>query len=1375
MTVRPIFGQKKLSRKPTVLVAGAIGWLASLASLSAGSFSTDFNSSLPSGTAVFGSATNDLVGGFTNSGCIKLTTTAGGTGSFIITNDLDTGTAPVSLTARFKALVGGGTGADGFSFNFAPDLPLAGFGEDGAGTGLTVAFDTFNNGAPDYLGIGVRVGGVEIASYPFSGLRAGTFVDVVIALHPDGALDVTYDGTYAFTNQPTGFTPTAGSLFGFGARTGGSTDNHFIDNLSIATKTSGVAYVDYFFPQGRNVRADAPINIILKDFNTLVNVSKITLTLDGSSVTPTITQSAPHTAVSYQPPGIFTSGSSHTVNLVYADNASPTPNTNTLAYGFTVSAFSTLPTNLVANPAYVSGFQGFFTRYSQIADSGSRDIIRAELQLANLLIDGSTGLPYDNLAAPNPANSTFTYVETNVINYGFPVGSTGNFPSDTDVPGVPGPTTGNGNNYALDAVAYLHLSPGLYTLGVNSSDGFKLTVADSADTFALQEAIFSSVRAAADSTASFAVALDGYYPFRLVYFTGDPAYAPGPGTTLPSVEFFDVDATGNKVLINDTNVLGYVPAFRTAQTKPYVRSVDPDIGETGVPGNSAMTATLVDGSLTVQTNTILLQINGATVAPTINSNAGVYTVSFQPATVFLPNSSNSVSLAFTDSGANRRTNTWSFTVANIMSPIWSVAAVNNTWVTAGSTERGLAYNPKTGHLILVSRAASPAPAAGLGIAILDSNTGSVITNMDIGDIATTGVGTFRLSMVDVADDGAIYVCNLTTSATVPFRIYRWANESAAPQLVYSANPIGGASRCGDDFRVRGSGAGTQIIACGNSAVTTIPVFTTTDGTNFNGTALSISGIAANVLRLGLAWGCGNTFYGETTGQPVSYVGFTGVPSTAANLIASYGIYDINTNQAMGPIGLDIANQRLIGNQTVAPHNINLYDVPTLAPTPTRNFPIDQRNYASQNTSFGTGSVDFTSDGSRVFCLDTGNGIIAFSLIPRGAAINICAQPRTNIVAGIGSLGFMDVTAIGAPQKYQWRFNATSPVAPGTPILNATNRTLDISNVQPNQLGFYSVVISNTALFTSVTSSVAILDTQMVITNQPASQVVAVGGTATFTVGVSNGVPAYSYQWKFNGANVGANSSSYTVSNAQGTNGGAYTVVITDSLGQTVASQTAALTVGTVGTGTGLAGDYYSGQLKTFNGPVTLSRVDPTVDFDFGTGSPDPSISVDTFTIRWTGKVQPFYSQTYTFYTTTDDGARLWVNGQLLVDSWIDQGPTEHSGTIALAANQKHNLLMEYYENAGGATARLSWSSTNQVKGIIPQTQLYPGASPVQPGVSSSLVNGTNVVINWSGTYQLQTATSVAGPYSDVTGVILGPYTNSITADPARFFRLNFTY
>jgi hypothetical protein len=94
---------------------------------------------------------------------------------------------------------------------------------------------------------------------------------------------------------------------------------------------------------------------------------------------------------------------------------------------------------------------------------------------------------------------------------------------------------------------------------------------------------------------------------------------------------------------------------------------------------------------------------------------------------------------------------------------------------------------------------------------------------------------------------------------------------------------------------------------------------------------------------------------------------------------------------------------------------------------------------------------------------------------------------------------------------------------------------------------------------------------------------------------------------------------------------------------------------------------------------------------------------------WTGLVQPQFSETYTFYTTTDDGTRLWVNGQLVVDRWVDQGATEAHGSITLQGSQKYPITMEYYENGGDASATLAWSSPSTTKTIIPQSQLYPVA------------------------------------------------------------------
>jgi glucose/arabinose dehydrogenase len=142
------------------------------------------------------------------------------------------------------------------------------------------------------------------------------------------------------------------------------------------------------------------------------------------------------------------------------------------------------------------------------------------------------------------------------------------------------------------------------------------------------------------------------------------------------------------------------------------------------------------------------------------------------------------------------------------------------------------------------------------------------------------------------------------------------------------------------------------------------------------------------------------------------------------------------------------------------------------------------------------------------------------------------------------------------------------------------------------------------------------------------------------------------------------------------------------------------------TGIGLQGYYYDNQ--NFTG-TTVTRLDPTVNFDWGTGAPVAGIGVDTFSVRWNGQVQTKVAGAHTFYTTSDDGVRLYVNNTLVIDNWTDHAPIENSGTITLAANTKYDIRMEVYENGGGAVATLSWSGTGLAKEIIPQANLFPYA------------------------------------------------------------------
>jgi hypothetical protein len=158
------------------------------------------------------------------------------------------------------------------------------------------------------------------------------------------------------------------------------------------------------------------------------------------------------------------------------------------------------------------------------------------------------------------------------------------------------------------------------------------------------------------------------------------------------------------------------------------------------------------------------------------------------------------------------------------------------------------------------------------------------------------------------------------------------------------------------------------------------------------------------------------------------------------------------------------------------------------------------------------------------------------------------------------------------------------------------------------------------------------------------------------------------------------------------------------------------------TGTGLLGEYYT---WAGNPPpnfasltnLVLARVDPVINFNWGAGSPGASVPANYFATRWRGQVQPKYNlaETYTFYMRTDDGVRLWVNGQLLVNRWQTQSPTERSGTINIPAGcPRLDIVIEYFEYTEGAVSEMRWSSNSIAKEIIPQPNLYPPAGPLPP-------------------------------------------------------------
>ncbi|MEA3227254.1 MAG: PA14 domain-containing protein, partial [Planctomycetota bacterium] len=144
------------------------------------------------------------------------------------------------------------------------------------------------------------------------------------------------------------------------------------------------------------------------------------------------------------------------------------------------------------------------------------------------------------------------------------------------------------------------------------------------------------------------------------------------------------------------------------------------------------------------------------------------------------------------------------------------------------------------------------------------------------------------------------------------------------------------------------------------------------------------------------------------------------------------------------------------------------------------------------------------------------------------------------------------------------------------------------------------------------------------------------------------------------------------------------------------------------------------------GESVLTRLDPGIDFDWGSASPDPNVvNDDNFSVRWRGELEIAFSEAYRFYGITEDGVKLWVNDQLAIDRWDVYRLNEYrSDPIELQAGQKVTIEMWSRDNDVGesasATAQLLWESEHQAKGIIPAVAFSP---PVRAG-SPKPGNGT---------------------------------------------------
>src|SRR6185503_16630957 len=160
---------------------------------------------------------------------------------------------------------------------------------------------------------------------------------------------------------------------------------------------------------------------------------------------------------------------------------------------------------------------------------------------------------------------------------------------------------------------------------------------------------------------------------------------------------------------------------------------------------------------------------------------------------------------------------------------------------------------------------------------------------------------------------------------------------------------------------------------------------------------------------------------------------------------------------------------------------------------------------------------------------------------------------------------------------------------------------------------------------------------------------------------------------------------------------------------------------TNGTEPGLKAEYFNN--PELSGPAATIRTDARIDFNWGRYKPTPELSENNFSVRWTGKLTPPESGTYTLGFTADDGARLYVDGKLLVDAWTSNPTKTVTKEVTLEAGRDYDLRIEYFQTNREAVAKLVWSYPRLAARLIDEAVTAVKASDVSVvvlGISAGL-------------------------------------------------------
>ncbi len=161
--------------------------------------------------------------------------------------------------------------------------------------------------------------------------------------------------------------------------------------------------------------------------------------------------------------------------------------------------------------------------------------------------------------------------------------------------------------------------------------------------------------------------------------------------------------------------------------------------------------------------------------------------------------------------------------------------------------------------------------------------------------------------------------------------------------------------------------------------------------------------------------------------------------------------------------------------------------------------------------------------------------------------------------------------------------------------------------------------------------------------------------------------------------------------------------------------------------TGMKGEYFDNM--TLSGEPVLTRIDSVLDFSFGTFAPGPGVPAERFSVRWTGKIIP-PRDIHHLGVNNDDGARLYLDGELIIDDWQDHGEKANKAEVALQAGKEYEIVLEFYDNALNADAKLTWELPRndfaEARKVAAQNDAVILVLGITPGVSQEELDRSTI-------------------------------------------------